>query len=185
MKTPVLETDRLILRPLSLSDAPALQKHFDNWNIIQNLSAAVPWPYPENGAEEFFREYCLPMTQAGKIFIWSIFLKERPGEAIGVIEFRLEKKQDGNRGFWLAEPFHGRGLMTEAAGAVNDFVFDTLGLESFVASNAKSNSRSRRVKEKTGAVFVGTGELLHHNGESEMELWLITRESWQKAKKKT
>ena len=49
--TPTLQTERLILRPLALSDAPAIQRHFNNSNIIQHLAQVVPWPYPENGAE--------------------------------------------------------------------------------------------------------------------------------------
>ena len=36
--TPTLQTERLILRPLALSDAPAIQRHFNNWNIIQHLA---------------------------------------------------------------------------------------------------------------------------------------------------
>ena len=55
MQTPLFKTERLILRPITLSDAPAVQKHFNNWNIIQNLSTAVPWPYPPDGAESFIR----------------------------------------------------------------------------------------------------------------------------------
>ena len=41
MDTPTIQTRRLILRPLALSDAPAIQRHFNNWNIIQNLAAVV------------------------------------------------------------------------------------------------------------------------------------------------
>ena len=55
--------------------------------------------------------------------------------------------------------------MTEAIEAVNDFVFNTLGIESFYVLNAPSNIGSRRVKQKTGAEFVGYAELPHHNGE--------------------
>ena len=53
MATPILTTERLMLRPLALSDAPAIQRHFNNWNIIRNLAAVVPWPYPADGAERF------------------------------------------------------------------------------------------------------------------------------------
>jgi len=60
MKTPALETERLILRPLTLDDAPAIQKYFNDWHIIKNLSKAVPWPYPANGAENFIKENALP-----------------------------------------------------------------------------------------------------------------------------
>ena len=41
MDTPTLQTDRLILRPLALSHAPAIQRHFNNWNIIQNLATVL------------------------------------------------------------------------------------------------------------------------------------------------
>ena len=53
METLQTETRRLILRPLALSDAPAIQRHFNNWNIIRHLAQVVPWPYPEDGAETF------------------------------------------------------------------------------------------------------------------------------------
>ena len=55
MDTPTLLTDRLTLRPLALSDAPAIQRHFNNWNIIRNLATVVPWPYPDDGAETFIK----------------------------------------------------------------------------------------------------------------------------------
>ncbi len=55
MNTPTIQTSRLILRPLALSDAPAIQRHFNNWNIIRNLASVVPWPYPDDGAETFVR----------------------------------------------------------------------------------------------------------------------------------
>jgi len=68
--------------------------------------------------------------------------------------------------------------MTEAIESVNDFAFYTLGIESFHACNVASNEASRRVKQKTGAEFVGYIELLHHNGQSRSEKWKVTRENW-------
>ena len=55
MDTPNIQTRRLILRPLALSDAPAIQRHFNNWNIIKNMATVVPWPYPDDGAETFVK----------------------------------------------------------------------------------------------------------------------------------
>ena len=49
---------------------------------------------------------------------------------------------------------------------MNDFAFRTLGIESFHVCNAASNVASRRVKQKTGAEFVGYIELAHHNGQT-------------------
>jgi RimJ/RimL family protein N-acetyltransferase len=68
--------------------------------------------------------------------------------------------------------------MTEAITAVNDFAFHTLGIGSFYVCNAASNVASRRVKQKTGAEFVGYVELNHHDGQTRSEKWRVTREKW-------
>jgi RimJ/RimL family protein N-acetyltransferase len=179
MDTPTLQTRRLILRPLALSDAPAIQRHFDNWNIIQNLAYVVPWPYPGDGAETFVKLQLSKIAAGEDIYQWVLVLRSGDGQAIGNIDFRPRGEgRKGNRGFWLAEPWWNQGLMTEAITAVNDFAFSTLGIESFHVCNVASNVASRRVKQKTGAVFVGTIELPHHNGQTRTERWKVSRESW-------
>jgi RimJ/RimL family protein N-acetyltransferase len=177
--TPIIQTPRLVLRPLALSDAPAIQRHFNNWNIIRRLASVVPWPYPDDGAETFIRQQLEKSAAGEEIYQWVLVLQDGDGEAIGNINFRPgTNNPKGNRGFWLAEPYWNRGLMTEAVSSVNGFVFGTLGIESFLVCNAASNAASRRVKQKTGAEFVGTIELLHHDGQLKSEKWKVTRETW-------
>ena len=43
MAIPTLYTERLTLRAITLDDVPAIQRHLDNWNIIQHLTNKVPW----------------------------------------------------------------------------------------------------------------------------------------------
>jgi ribosomal-protein-alanine N-acetyltransferase len=179
MTMPILHTERLILRPLALSDAPAIQRHFNNWNIIRNLAAVVPWPYPADGAESFVRLQLEKIAAGEEIYQWVLVLRDGDNEAIGNIHFRPRVDSiKGNRGFWLAEPYWNRGLMSEAIEAVNDFAFVTLGIEHFHVCNVASNVASRRVKQKTGAEFVGYIELAHHNGETRSERWIVTRANW-------
>lgn len=185
VRTPTLETERLILRPVVISDAPAIQKYFNNWNIIKHLTTAVPWPYPDNGAEDFINKICLPEIKASNFLVWVLISKQGPDEAIGIIHFRHKIVSDGNRGFWIAEPFQGRGLMTEAVTAVQDYLFFDLGLEKIIVANAKDNPKSRRIKEKTGSIFLGEFELLHHSGEKIAEKWMVTRENWAKIRGKS
>jgi len=181
MDTPALRTRRLILRPLALSDAPAIQRHFNNWNIIQNLASVVPWPYPDDGAETFITLQLSKIAAGEDIYQWVLVLRSSDGEAIGNVDFRPRAGgRKGNRGFWLAEPWWNQGLMTEAITAVNDFAFATLGIESFHVCNVESNVASRRVKQKTGAEFVGYVELLHHNGQTRSEKWIVTRDGWSR-----
>ncbi len=184
MKTPTLETDRLILRPVTLEDAPAMQKHFAHWEIIKHLSLQVPWPYPQDGAETFLRENMMPRIESGDTHCWVITENGGNNEAIGLIDFRLSRSNLGNRGFWLAQDYQGRGYMSESVDAVNDFIFNGLGLEKYQVCNAVTNMGSRRVKEKTGALFTGYGELEHHSGERKAEIWEVTKESWLAAREK-
>jgi RimJ/RimL family protein N-acetyltransferase len=54
--TPTLYTERLILRPLQLADADAVQQLFPHCDVVRYLNAAVPWPYPEDGAEHWLAQ---------------------------------------------------------------------------------------------------------------------------------
>src|SRR5947209_19234020 len=110
---PVLATKRLILRPLALADAPAVQAIFPRWEIVQFLAPGVPWPYPEDGAETYIRDFVLPGMAAGGEWHWSIRRRAEPARLIGVVS--LWDVPDHNRGFWLDPAWHGQGLMTEAS----------------------------------------------------------------------
>jgi [ribosomal protein S5]-alanine N-acetyltransferase len=176
---PVLRTARLVLRPISLDDAPAIQRHFANWNVIRKLTKTVPWPYPPDGAARFIREVALPSIERGEALLWVLVPFEGPNEAMGLVHWRRSyAAAEGNRGFWLAEPYWGRGLMTEAVAAVQDYLFFEFGVDRLVVANAVSNAASRRVKEKTGARLLGRAQLEHHEGDDESEVWEITRDAW-------
>ncbi len=178
MNTPRLQTERLVLEPVTLAHAPDIQRNLNNWAIIGQLSSRVPWPYPDDGAECFIREVFLPAMAAGTRHAWAITVKSNGPEAIGVLEYRCGADVLDNRGFWLAEPFWGQGLMTEAIVAFQDWVFSDTDTEQIYVCNSVGNPRSRRVKEKTGAVFVEMLEVEHHSGINETERWVVTRESW-------
>lgn len=64
ISTPELQTDQLLLRPLSVLDAPAIQQQFSRWEVVRLMSAAIPWPYPEDGALRFLRDMALPAKTA-------------------------------------------------------------------------------------------------------------------------
>ena len=128
--------------------------------------------------EWFIQNDALPRMEAGEAMIWVIVLKDAPDEAVGVIDARFKESEGGNRGFWLGEPFWNHGYMTEGVTAVQDYYFFELGMDKLIVTNAKSNIGSRRIKEKTGAKFLGYHELPHHSGDNESEKWEITREGW-------
>ncbi len=173
---PVVETARLTLRPIGLADAGAVQELFPHWEIVRFLSTKVPWPYPPDGALQFIRDVALPAMERGEQWVWAIRLKGGPGHPIGVIN--LSAGRDENRGFWLALPWQGQGLMSEACEAVTGFWFNSLGREVLRVSKAVPNVASRRVSEREGARLVAIEERDYVSGRGPAEIWELTREDW-------
>ncbi len=171
--TPPLETPRLFLRPLELSDAPQIQRIFPRWEIVRHLAARVPWPYPPDGALSFIRDVALPAVARGEAWNWTLRLKSDPARIIGGIDLRKTDNHD-NRGFWLDPAFHRRGLMTEAADAATAFWFDVLHFPVLRTSKAVANVASRRISEKQGMRMIGVTERDYVSGRQPSEVWEIT-----------
>ncbi len=177
-----LETKRLFLRPLQLADAADAEELFPDWEIVKFLNAGVPWPWPKGLAFAQYRDVILPAMERGEEWHWSLRLKQSPERMIGKIS--LHKNESDNRGYWLGLLWQGRGLMTEAVAAVNDYWFDVLGFKVLRAPKAVANIASRRISEKTGMRLIATLERDYVSGRLPAEIWEITAEEWRNWKKK-
>jgi ribosomal-protein-alanine N-acetyltransferase len=173
-----LETFRLILRPLELSDAEQTQLLFPNWDIVRHLAGVVPWPYPPDGALTYYRDVALPAMERGEAWHWTLRLKSQPSQLIGAIG--LFKGADDNRGFWIAPEWQGQGLMTEACDAVTDYWFRVLRFPVLRVAKAAANPGSRRISEKQGMRLVEVGERNYVSGRLPAEIWEITAEEWKR-----
>jgi ribosomal-protein-alanine N-acetyltransferase len=182
---PMLETRRLLLRPLGLADAEQAQKLFPHWEVVKYLNARVPWPYPEDGVLTHYRDVILPAMERDEEWHWSIRLKNAPEQMIGSIS--LMKRETGNRGFWLGLPWHGQGLMSEACEPVTDYWFEELKFTVLRVPKAVANTTSRRISEKMGMRVVEQLEGDYVCGILPSEIWQITVEEWRawKAQKKS
>ena len=176
--TPVLETARLVLRPLQMRDAPAIQRIFPQWEVVRHLHAGVPWPYPEDGAATN-TAMSLETRAKGEKFYWVITLKGGDDEARGRIDLWPDDGQGQDmRGFWLDPELQGRGLMTEAAEAVTRYAFEVLGWPHLYLTNSVANVASGRIKEKQGATKLRVEPKDFVSGPGERQVWILTREAW-------
>lgn len=173
-----LETERLLLQPLTLADAPAIQAAFPVWEVVRWLAATVPWPYPDDGAAFFVSHIALPAMAEGSAWHWTIRRKTEPDQLIGVVT--LTDKDDDNRGFWIAPEWQGQGFATEASEAVTDHWFDVLGKTVLRVPKAVANPASRRISEKQGMRVVRRLDLPLVSGVEKAELWEIDRETWRR-----
>lgn len=133
------------LRPLQLSDAPSIARHLNNPRVARNLSRP-PFPFTLKDARDFIARSD-PSRDAGLAAI------DIEGEAVGVIGYRLGEKTESRTatlGYWLAEPFWGRGIMSSA---VRDLVEQLLQRPEILRIEAHVfgwNPASARVLEKVG-----------------------------------
>lgn len=174
--TPTLYTERLILRPLELADADAIQQQFPQWEVVRYLNAFVPWPYPADGALTYLRDIALPAIARGEEWHWSIRLKSAPEHLIGNVS--LMDQQDNNRGFWLTPPWQGQGLMSEASAAVTEYWFQSLGRPLMRVPKAAPNVGSRKLSERAGMRLIRSDEDTFVSGRFQRDIWEITREEW-------
>ncbi len=177
-----LETPRLRLTPLQETDAPRIQVLFPNYNVLRFINAAVPWPYPEDGASSFVEQSLLRMA-AQEEYVWAIFRKDFQDEGlIGVISLSPAAIED-SRGFWIGENYWGQGYMKEAAACVTDFAFGTLGMPELLLSNAEPNTASHRLKEAAGAEIILIKDTGYVGGTFPGVRWRLTAEAWAQHRK--
>src|ERR1700729_737623 len=179
MSTPTLETPRLILLPLQLSGAEQVQPLFARWEIVKQLNARVPWPFPEDGVLAFYRDAALPAIERGDEWHWMLCLKDDPTERI-VGSICLVRGKKDNRGFWIAEEWQGHGLMTEAAAAVTRFWFEELKQSILCVKKAKDNAASRAISVREGMRCLGETEDDYVCGRLPTEIWELTAEEWRR-----
>jgi [ribosomal protein S5]-alanine N-acetyltransferase len=176
--TPVLQTQRLVLRPVRTKDAPIIQWRFPKWEVVRWLDARVPWPYPADGAATFVAT-CLEEMARGQSAHWAIVPKSGPADLIGLVSLWPDDGESCNqRGFWLDPAFQGRGLMTEAADRVTDFALRELGWPHLWLTNAQANQASRRIKEKQGARLIELMIGRYVEGPGPQMVWQLMREDW-------
>lgn len=180
---PTFQTERLVLRAVTTNDIPNYEKYFVDYEVIEQLAAHVPWPYPKDGVACFLNNSIFP-KQGKTSWLWGIFEKANPDELIGCVHLWREGKPQ-HRGFWLGKKFWGQGYMTEAVHPVMDYAFNHLGFDKLIFANAVGNLKSRRVKEKTGAKLIDVTPAKFVNPKyTEHEIFELKKEDWKKPDEK-
>lgn len=136
----------LILRPWRMDDLDSLVVYANNYKIARNLTDKFPYPYAEEDGKRFIN-YTLEDKTA------HIFAIEIDGKACGGIGLHPRSDvecKNAELGYWLAEPFWGKGIMTKAITQIITYGFENLDINRIFARPYGSNIGSQRVLEKTG-----------------------------------
>ena len=146
MQLPTIQREQYILRPWHPDDAPALVKHANNPRVAGNLRDGFPYPYTLPDARKW-----LEMVGGNRDDI--ILAIETEGEAAGGIGLHGLKdvyRYNGEIGYWLSEQYWGKGIMSDAVGAMVDHAFTKTRWLRLFATIYEHNISSMRVLEKNG-----------------------------------
>jgi len=177
-----IETPRLILRRLELSDTEAVHK---NWGadpeVYHYMTSSI---MPNLSDVERFIRLKLRAYQSLLTYYWAVVPKAVL-ECVGMTTITEVSGRSGNLAYTLGSNWQGKGYATEAAIAILELMFDTVNMHVIYGSHFTPNESSGRVLIRAGMIKTGEamGPVRHRNENLTYEDYMITARMWQKRKK--
>jgi ribosomal-protein-alanine N-acetyltransferase len=149
------------LRPWTSDDLPSLVQYANNVEIARYLIDMFPHPYTVADGQAYLE---FATSLAGNIFAIDV-----AGQAVGSIALHPQSdihRKNAELGFWLAQPFWGQGIITQAVCQVVAYGFQAFDITRIFARPFGTNRASQRVLEKAGFVLEAQfTQTLFKNGE--------------------
>lgn len=161
-----------LLRPWQENDVSSLLKYADNPTIARYMTDKFISPYTQDQGKRFI-QYAM---NADPLRIFAIAVQEEAVGAIGIHPQSDIEQKNAELGYWLGEPFWGKGIMTAAIQQIVEYGFTTWEINRVFARPFGSNTGSQRALEKAGFQLEARLEqTLFKNGEYEDELIYAVR----------
>jgi RimJ/RimL family protein N-acetyltransferase len=138
--------DCCTVRSWEFSDVDVVPGYANNRKVWMNLRDAFPHPYTKQHARDWIRGVKSRSPETS-------FAIDVDSEAVGGIGFVMHgdvERVSAEIGYWLGEPFWGRGITSAALRAVTQYAMETHGLTRIFAVPFAWNAASCRVLEKAG-----------------------------------
>ena len=142
------------IRKWQLSDAAALAAALSNKKVQNNLRDGLPYPYTEQDGEEYIS--AMLSSDEKETFAFAITADNKVIGSIGVFRQENIHRQTAELGYYIAEEYWGKGIMTEAVKQICEYVFDKSDIIRIYAEPFAYNTPSCRVLEKAGFQYEGT-----------------------------
>ena len=152
---PLLETERLLLRPLSLEDASRIQDLASD-KLVSEMTANIPHPYPDDAASEWISGHQQKWSDREQAN-FAITLKPT-NKIVGCISLEFKNANEAELSYWVGVEFWGVGYATEAVKKMISYGFSELTLHCIKARVLSRNPASGKVLLKSGLQFLETIE---------------------------
>lgn len=147
-------TERLKLRLFQAEDAEEVSRLCNNYNVYKS-TRSLPYPYPAEAASAWIATHEQNLD-SDKRYEFAVTDKDS-GQLYGSICLSNNfDDQNGELGYWIGEPYWGKGFGTEASKAMIEFAFVEKGFHRVYARYFKSNPASGKIMEKCGMTYEGT-----------------------------
>lgn len=164
-----------MLRKWRLSDAKDLAAALSNERILRNLRDGLPFPYTEQDAHDYIAK--MLSSDENSTFAYAITVDGRVVGSIGAFRQSNIHRQTAELGYYLAQAYWGRGIMTSAIRQLCRILFDTTDILRIYAEPFAYNTGSRRALEKAGFRYEGTmkNNAVKNGKVVDMALYSLTR----------
>jgi ribosomal-protein-alanine N-acetyltransferase len=162
---PTLESSRLVLRPIQLSDAESIFEYAKNPNVC----LYTLWEAHQSVQDSlnYIKDYIFNYYSKGVPEPLGITLKENPQKVIGTVGCFWTSKQARamELAYAIGEEHWGKGLVAEASKLMIEYCFKEFSLKRVQARCKVENKSSARVMEKIGMNYEGTlkSAIFHRN----------------------
>ena len=136
------------IRKWKLSDAKDLAIALSNKKIQDNLRDGLPYPYTEQDGADYIS--AMLSADENETFAFAITVEGKAVGSIGVFRQVNIHRQTTELGYYLAEEYWGKGIMTEAVKQICEYVFGKSDIIRIYAEPFAYNAASCRVLEKAG-----------------------------------
>ena len=150
---PVVETERLILRPLRRSDRGLLEMYTSDERVAR-MTRSIPHPLPP-GATEAFIQRALAEDRDEDVWVMDASRDDR-AELVGLIALERMDRDQSEIGYWVAPAFWNTGLAQEAVRGLLEA--NPLNNQAIFASVFQDNPASARVLTNNGFAYLGDAE---------------------------
>lgn len=142
------------IRKWELSDAKDLAAALSNKKVQDNLRDGLPYPYTEQDGKEFIS--AMLSADESETFAFAITVDNMVIGSIGIFRQGNIHRQTAELGYYIAEEYWGKGIMTEAVKQICEYVFANSDIIRIYAEPFAYNIASCRVLEKVGFQYEGT-----------------------------
>jgi len=158
------------LRPWMIDDLDSLVMFANNNNIAKFMMDKFPHPYTREAGENFINF----ATQESPVNIFAIEVEGKAAGGIGLHPLQDVERMNAEMGYWLAEPYWGKGIITKAIMQMVDYGFTNFPIHRIFARPYGTNAGSQKALKKAGFSLQATLPKWAVKNDEELDILIYT-----------